>query len=138
MFSFKLKAGFIFFLSLQQSKLPLRQNIDVWLHWLGPPNSLIGVQPGSRWLPQEHMQADESLYWFKWKKEGKQRDANQEGFILSDRRREKGERKWFTQDTRRHQPPETVPLLYTTPLYLLAILNQIMFFIQIIDCNRGT
>lgn len=49
-----------------------------------------------------------------------------------------GERKWIKQDTRRHQPPEPVPLLYTTPLYLLAILNQIMFFIQIINCNRGT
>lgn len=27
--------------------------------------------------------------------------------------------KWITQDKRRHQPPEPVPLLYTTPLYLL-------------------
>lgn len=33
-------------------------------------------------------------------------------------------RKWITQDKRRHQPPEPVPLLYTT-LYLLSILKSV-------------
>lgn len=46
------------------------------------------------------------------------------GSMLSER---KQEREWITQDTRRHQPPEPVPLLYTTPLYLLSFSKLVHF-----------
>lgn len=72
-------------------------------------------------------------YWFRCR-EGEWREEDQEGHYIIWERRESGSHR--TQGDTNHHSQSL--LLYTTPLYLLSILNQFVIFIQSINCYRGT